>query len=86
MHPQDEHEFEQFALEDESIRFVDGPRWKTNSPPAFRRLSDLSGNYCIIWSNKDLPRLDADFIEPCNDWYCRSEYATIQFIRSELFG
>jgi len=42
------------------------------------------GRYCIIWSPEDLPVLAADFMPTCNDWYCRAEYATIQFLRSKI--
>ena len=86
MHPDDEREFEAQILADQNIQLVDGPRWKNESPETFRKLSEISGNYCIIWSTSDLPRLTARYIETCNDWYCDSEQATIQFLRSELQG
>ena len=84
MHPDDEREFEAQILADQNVHFVDGPRWKNELPETFRKLSEISGNYCIIWSTNDLPRLTARHIETCNDWYCDSEHATIQFLRSEL--
>jgi hypothetical protein len=84
MHPADEHEFEQLLVSDESIRFIAGPRWKTETPKTSRSLAGLDDFYCIIWSTSDIAKLTADYIPSCNDWYCRSEYATIQFLRSEM--
>jgi hypothetical protein len=46
------------------------------------RSLDSLDRYCIIWSRKDLVQLDAEFVPQCNDWYCQSEGATIQFLRS----
>jgi hypothetical protein len=84
MHPADESEFERLLITDESIRFIAGPRWKTKSPEASRSLADIDNGYCIIWSKNDIAKLDAEYIPSCDDWYCRSEYATIQFLRSEM--
>jgi hypothetical protein len=42
------------------------------------------GGYCIVWSLQDIARLAAEFIPTCNDWYCRTEFATIQFLRSSM--
>ena len=84
MHPEDELEFEAQILADQSVQLVDGPRWKTKSPEGFRKLSEITGDYCIIWSASDLPHLTARHIKACNDWYCDSEYATIQFLRSQI--
>ena len=83
MHPDDEREFEQVLLRDESIRFIAGPRWKTETPNTSRSLEDI-GYYCIIWSTSDIKKLKADYIPSCDDWYCQSEYATIQFLRSKI--
>ena len=83
MHPNDEGAFVTELLSDPSVVLVDGPRWKTPEPPATRAIHDV-GDYCIIWSPRDLAVLDADFIPTCKDWYCRSEFATIQFLRSSL--
>lgn len=84
MHPDDEREFEQFLVGDESIRFIAGPRWKSEAPETSRSLAGIATYYCIIWSTSDIPRLKAEYIPTCDDWYCRSEYATIQFLRSEI--
>lgn len=85
MHPEDEQALAAELLRDPSIRFVDGPRWKQARPIPSRELSEV-GHYCIVWSVDDLPKLAADFIPSCNDWYCRSEHSTIQFLRSSLEG
>lgn len=84
MHPDDEREFEQLLVSDESLRFIAGPRWKTESPTTSRSLAEIAHNYCIIWSTSDIAKLKAEYIAPCDDWYCRSEYATIQFLRSAI--
>jgi hypothetical protein len=52
-------------------------------PSPTRKLDEI-GNYCICWSPSDLYPLTADFIPSCNDWYCNTEYATMQFLRSEI--
>lgn len=83
MHSADECEFEQLLVSDESIRFIAGPRWKTETPEIFRSLAQIK-YYCIIWSMNDITKLTAEYIPSCDDWYCRSEYATIQFLRSEM--
>jgi hypothetical protein len=85
MHPDDEREFEQLLVSDESIRFIAGPRWKTETPKTSRSLADI-GYYCIIWSTSDISKLEAEYIPSCDDWYCRSENATIQFLRSKMDG
>jgi hypothetical protein len=84
MHSADEREFEQLLVSDESIRFIAGPRWKTETPKRSRSLADIGDHYCIIWSTTDIAKLKAEYISSCDDWYCRSEYATIQFLRSEM--
>ncbi len=84
MHPADEREFEQLLVSDESIRFIAGPRWKAETPETSRSLADIDTSYCIIWSTSDVALLNAEYIPSCNDWYCRSEYATVQFLRSEM--
>ena len=86
MHPDDEREFEQLLLADESIRFIEGPRWKTQTPLTSRSLAEIRDDYCIIWSPNDIAKLKAEYIPTCNDWYCRSEHATIRFWRSEIAG
>jgi len=86
MHPADERDFEQFLVSDESIRFIAGPRWKTKTPKTSRSLADIDDYYCIIWSTSDIAKLKAEYIPSCDDWYCESEYATIQFLRSEMDG
>ena len=83
MHPDDEAALVAELLRDPAIVLVDGPRWKTAVPPTTRKLSAV-GSYCIIWSPEDLPELSAEFIPTCSDWYCRAEYATIQFLRCEV--
>lgn len=84
MHPSDESDFVTHVLLDESVCLVDGPRWKSAIPQTFRVLERISGSYCIIWSTIDVPSLDARYIPSCNDWYCESEDATIQFLRSQV--
>jgi hypothetical protein len=84
MHPADEREFERLLVSDESIRFIAGPRWKTETPRTSRSLADIDDNYCIVWSTTDIAKLKAEYIPTCDDWYCRSEFATIQFLRSEM--
>jgi hypothetical protein len=86
MHPDDEREFEQLLLAEESIRFIEGPRWKTETPLTSRSLADIHDEYCIIWSPNDIAKLKAEYIPTCNDWYCRSEHATIYFWRSKIDG
>lgn len=83
MHPDDETAFAAQVLEEENVWLVDGPRWKTKVPPAFRSLEKISGSYCIIWSRTDMSSLRAKFIANGNEWYCASEGHTIQFLRSE---
>ena len=83
MHPDDDAAIMAELLRDAAVLLVDGPRWKTATPPTTRNVSAV-GNYCIIWSPEDLPELAAEFIPTCNDWYCRAEYATIQFLRSKI--
>jgi hypothetical protein len=84
MHPADEREFEQLLVSDAAIRFIAGPRWTTSTPETSRSLADIDDHYCIIWSTSDIATLKAEYIPSCDDWYCRSEYATIQFLRSEI--
>jgi hypothetical protein len=85
MHPDDEAMLMSELLRDPVVLLVDGPRWKSAAPPTTRKVSSV-GYYCIIWSPEDLPQLRAEFILSCNDWYCRGEYATIQFIRCVITG
>lgn len=84
MHPDDEREFVAHVLGDESVVFIDGPRWESESPLSCRDIAKLTGTYCIVWSPRDLQKLTAKYVPTCKDWYCDSEYATIQFLRSEL--
>ena len=83
MHPDDETAIVAELLRDPAVLLVDGPRWKTATPPTTRNVSAV-GSYCMIWSPEDLRELPAEFIPTCNDWYCRAEYATIQFLRCEI--
>lgn len=83
MHPDDEALFAQELLREPELMFIDGPRWPGPAPLATRDLGQV-GSYCIAWSPSDLPALGADYIATCNDWYCNTEYATIQFLRSTL--
>ena len=85
MHPDDEAVLLAELLRDPAVLLVDGPRWKSATPPTTRNVSAV-GSYCMIWSPEDLPELAADFIPTCNDWYCRSLYATIQFLRCSMTG
>src|SRR5262249_47706116 len=68
MHPEDEREVEQLLVSDESIRFIAGPRWKTETPETSRSLAEI-GYYCIIWSTSDIAKLKAEYIPSCDDWY-----------------
>ena len=85
MHPDDERAFISEVLHDDAVVLINGPRWKSSEPKGHRSLESL-GWYCIIWSKNDLATLDSEFIPECNDWYCRSEGATIQFLRSRSNG
>lgn len=86
MHPDDEREFAAQILCDADVRLVDGPRWKSSTPDTFRSLEEISGSYCIIWSTQDRATLAARYVPACDDWYCESEAATIQFLRSRVLG
>jgi len=86
MHDDDERAFELELLAEPGLQFVDGPRWPTSTPPTFRSLTALRGSYCILWAPADLEVLEAQYIEQVGDWYCKSESATIQFLRSEHVG
>jgi hypothetical protein len=83
MHPDDEAVLVSELLRDPAVLFIDGPRWKSATPLTTRDIFAV-GSYCIIWSPEDLRQLAADFMPTANDWYCRSEYATIQFLRSSI--
>jgi hypothetical protein len=84
MHPADERDFEPLLVSDESIRLIAGARWRTESPKSSRSLAEIDDHYCIIWSTSDIATLKAEYIPSCDDWYWRSEYAAIQFLRSEI--
>lgn len=86
MHPDDEREFAVQVLSDESVGLIDGPRWRSSTPETYRTLDEITGNYCIIWSIQDRGTLSARHIPTCNDRYCDSESATIQFLRSQNYG
>jgi hypothetical protein len=85
MHLEDEREFISEVVREDAVVLINGPRWKSNEPEVHHSLDSIDW-YCIIWSRKDLAKLDAEFIPKCNDWYCRSEGATIQFLRSRNNG
>jgi hypothetical protein len=85
MHSDDERDFISEVLCDDAVVLINGPRWESSEPEVHRSLDSI-GWYCIIWSRKDLARLDSEFIPECNDWYCRAEGATIQFLRSRCTG
>lgn len=85
MHPDDETAFAGQVLAEECVRLVDGPRWKSPDPVATRSLKEVVGDYCIIWCTQDRPSLSARRLAT-DDWYCESESATIQFLRSQLRG
>jgi hypothetical protein len=86
MHRDDEAMFVRFLLEDGSVVLIDGPRWKNSTPVVTRNLTEIKGNYCIVWSKANAPRLRANYISACDDWYCRNEEATLQFLRSQELG
>ena len=86
MHPLDESAFAELILSDEDVRIVDGPIWKNERPRAFQSINDIKGTYCIIWSRRDRPTLTARYKPDGNEWYCDSEMATVQFLRSEVRG
>lgn len=85
MHPEDEAALVAELLRDPAVLLVNGPRWPSAEPPTTRDIAQI-GSYCIIWSPDDLPVLAADFIPACNDWYCRAEHATLQFLRCSVTG
>lgn len=85
MHPGDEALFVAEILREQDVSFINGPRWPSAVPLPTQTLDGI-GHYCILWSRKELDPLTSDFIPTCNDWYCNSEYATIQFLRSEMKG
>jgi len=84
MHPDDEREFAAQMLSESSVVLIDGPRWRDPVPETYRSLEEISGSYCIIWSTQDRATLRARYVASCNDWYCESESATIQFLRSQI--
>jgi hypothetical protein len=84
MHPIDEQEFAAQVLSDDSVYLIDGPRWQASTPEVHRSLEGIAGGYCIVWSTQDCAVLRARHIPACNDWYCQSEFATIQFLRSQI--
>jgi hypothetical protein len=83
MHPDDESSVLRELLQDSSVLFIDGARWKHSKPETSRSLSNI-GNYCIVWSPEDLSELSAEYVANAKDWYCRSEDSTIQFLRSRM--
>jgi hypothetical protein len=56
LHPDDESALVAELLRDPAVLFVDGPRWKTATPPTTRDVFAV-GSYCIIWSPEDLLEL-----------------------------
>ena len=84
MQSDDEREFEQLLVSDESIRFAAGYRWKSETPTTSRLLADMGDQHCIICSIGDIGKLKAEYYR--GDWCFRSHYATIQFLRSEVDG
>ncbi len=86
MHSDDEREFAAQVLADPALLLIDGPRWHTTTPQTFRDLDAIPGNYCILWSPDDQAALQARYIASCIDWYCEAEYATVQFLRSEILA
>lgn len=83
MHPDDEFTFMETLLRERETVLIDGPRWKSETPPVTRNVSEI-GSHGIIWSPNDLAVLPAKFISSCGDWACRGEHATIQFLRSSI--
>lgn len=83
MHPLDEGDFVEKVLSEEHVQLIDGPIWKTKHPRPVRSITDI-GTYCIIWSPRDRPTLTARYKPDGDEWYCDSEMATIQFLRSEV--
>ena len=84
MHPDDEREFIASVLVEDDVLLIDGPLWKSERPKTFRSMDPIKGSYCMIWSPQDRPSLSARYIPANGDWYCDSEVATIQFLRSTL--
>ena len=82
MHPLDEADFIAQVLLDADVGLIDGPRWPAEVPQVTRSLAQIKGRYCIIWSSVDRAVLTARFVPTCNDWYCNSEGATLQLLRS----
>jgi hypothetical protein len=83
MHPSDEALVIDELLRDSDVVLINGPRWQQAVPMVTRRISEIE-QYCIIWSPKDLSELTSEYMPKQNDWYCRSEFATIQFLRCSL--
>jgi len=83
MHPLDEEEIVNEILKEQSVHFINGPRWKTSVPASTRSIVSF-GYYCIIWSKEDRDTLTSKYIPTCDDWYCDSENSTIQFLRSRV--
>jgi hypothetical protein len=80
MHPDDEAALIKELLSDQSVLLIEDPREYPTVPPDVSVLSDI----WIIWVPEDLQQLPADYIEDCKGWYCRGEYATIQFWKSKI--
>jgi hypothetical protein len=85
MHADDERALAEELLCDPVVLFIDGPIWKTSTPPTTRDIS-TAGNHCIIWSPEDLCPLPANYRESVDNWYCSGDHATIQFLRSQTAG
>ena len=83
MHPDDEAQIVAGLLQDPAVVLIDGPRWPQAAPIVTRDIASVR-YYCLIWSPEDLAVLSSEYIPTCNDWYCRSEFATIQFLRCKL--
>jgi hypothetical protein len=85
MHADDEASLLRELLQESAVLLIDGPRWKQPTPQTARSLSSI-GNYCIVWSPEDISELTSEYVANTNDWYCRSEHSTIQFLRSRMTG
>ncbi len=83
MHPDDEREFAKFVRAESDTVFVNGPKWKTPEPPITTDIND-AGNYLMIWNPTQTPEMKAQHYDNEHGewWYCKSEYFTIQLLRS----
>jgi len=86
LHPEDEAALLEPLFRAPHARLVRGPRWPTPSPPLVQELAAEEHVYLLVWPTTWAPELSAQHIPTTGDWYCNSEFATLQLIRSRLHG